>query len=244
MNAEVIAGNIALVQAKIAQACAVHGNSPDDVMLIAVSKQKPVSDIVAAAQAGLRYFGENRIEEMQTKRDAVMSRVQSEVIWHMIGAIPPNKARYIPRLFDMFEAVDTPKLARKLSELIVAGGLPPFPVLVEINISGEETKGGLEAVNWATDKTVFERVLASMREVCALPGLHVQGLMTLAPYLDDPEDTRPVFKGLYALRGALQDALGVSLPHLSMGMTNDYPVAIEEGATIVRVGRAIFGERG
>jgi pyridoxal phosphate enzyme (YggS family) len=238
-----ISQNIQAVQANIDSACERAGRVPTDVTLVAVSKQKPVADILAATEAGLRHFGENRIEEMQMKQEALSHQWDAPLIWHMIGAVPANKGRYLPRLFDVFEAVDSLKLAQKLSEIVVKGNLSPFPVFIEVNVSGEETKAGFNAVNWETEKTVFEQIADIIQQMSALSGLDVQGLMTLAPYVDDMDATRPVFRSLYRLRETLQDKLSIALPHLSMGMTNDYPVAIEEGATLVRVGRAIFGER-
>jgi len=240
---EDIQANLERVREVIAAACARANRSPDAVTLVAVSKRKTVDDILAAHAAGVQHFGENRVEEMEAKHPQVMERVHSAITWHMIGPVQSRKARYIPRLFDMLEAVDTVKIAEKLSQLITAGELPALPVLVQVNVSGEATKSGLSAQGWQQDDAIQRQIIEQMRQISALPGLDVRGLMTMAPHFDDAEATRPVFISLRNLRDALTSALDAPLPELSMGMTNDYPVAIEEGATIVRVGRAIFGER-
>jgi PLP dependent protein len=238
-----IADNLAGVRQKIDAACARVGRSPESVTLVAVSKRKPVADILAAINAGVRHLGENRVEEVPSKREAVLASTNVPVRWHMVGPVQSRKVRYVPRLFDVLEAVDSLKVAQKLSRLIETGKLPPFESFIQVNVSGEESKGGLQAGGWQDDPAVLDAVVTTARQIITLPGLAVRGLMTLAPYVDDPEATRPVFASLYALREHLRQETGADLPDLSMGMTNDYPVAIEEGATVIRIGRAIFGER-
>ncbi|MFW5692434.1 MAG: YggS family pyridoxal phosphate-dependent enzyme [Chloroflexota bacterium] len=240
--------HLAAVRAVIGAACARAMRDPDSVRLVAVSKRKPAAAVLAAFDAGVRHFGENRVEELQEKRAAVMTGLQARdavdaLHWHMIGHIQSRKARHVPHLADMVESVDSVAIAERLSRQVVEHGQAPLPVLVQVNVSGEETKGGLEASGWQNAAAVRDGVLDQMRTILALPGLAVRGLMTMAPYVDDAELVRPVFVELRTLRDAMQAALAVDLPELSMGMTNDYAVAIEEGATIVRIGRAIFGER-
>ena len=240
-----IVDNVAQVKQTIADACARVDRNPDEVTLVAVSKKKPQSDVLSVASTGVQHFGENRVEESQTKIPAVNEQVAQPLIWHMVGHIQSRKARYIPHLFDVIHSVDSVKLADKLSSVMTEAGaeLAPLDVLIQMNVSGEEQKYGFEAFNWDNDTPVRDQLWSEFAQLIALPGIRVHGLMTMAPFVDDMEQTRPVFKALYQLRAALMDSFDITLPDLSMGMTDDYPVAIEEGATIVRVGRAIFGER-
>ena len=237
-----IADNIAQVQARIAAACERAGRDPDDVMLLAVSKTQPVEAILEAVEAGLQHFGENRVEEAERKIPEVAARVSEPLSWHMIGHIQSRKVRAIPPLFAMVHSVDRLKIAHKLSQQAAESG-KMLDVLLEINVSGEASKSGFAAAGWSEDAALRETLWQSVREVLTLPGLRLRGLMTMAPIVEDMEAARPVFADLARLRAALAESLGIDLPDLSMGMTDDYPVAIEEGATIVRVGRAIFGER-
>ncbi len=235
-----IADNIQRVQANITAACERAGRDPAAVTLIAVSKTHPASMILEAVEAGLQHFGENRVEESESKIPAV--NADTPITWHMIGHIQSRKAKDIPPLFQVVHSVDTVKLADKLSRLMIERG-GQLDVLIEVNISGEESKSGVAASGWQTDPRTRDRVWDEMRQIVALPGLNVRGLMTMAPVVPTMEESRPVFVGLRDLRDRLSESLGVPLPDLSMGMTDDYPVAIEEGATLVRIGRAIFGER-
>jgi pyridoxal phosphate enzyme (YggS family) len=237
-----IAENIQHVSARIAAACEAANRHPDDVTLVAVSKTHPVESVLEAVEAGVQHFGENRVEEAQDKIPAVSQRSARPLAWHMIGHIQSRKAKEVIPLFGWIQSVDSLKLAGKLSALAVESGRK-LDILLEVNISGEEAKYGFSASGWATDQSVQARLWAEIRDILSLPGLNVRGLMTMAPIVPDPEDARPVFAGLAALRRALSDSLEIPLPHLSMGMTDDYPIAVEEGATLVRVGRAIFGER-
>ncbi|NDJ59767.1 MAG: YggS family pyridoxal phosphate-dependent enzyme [Chloroflexi bacterium] len=237
-----IAANIAQVQAEIAAACARADRAPAGVTLVAVSKTHPPAAILQAVEAGLRHFGENRVEESETKIPATIAQTDEPLIWHMIGHIQSRKAKQIPPLYQVVHSVDTLKLAAKLSQQLTAAA-DTLDVLLETNVSGEASKAGFAAAGWHTDPAIRERLLAEIGQIVALPGLNVRGLMTMAPIVADAAQTRPIFADLRQLRDLLADSLHHPLPDLSMGMTDDYPVAIEEGATIVRIGRAIFGER-
>ena len=234
--------NIQAVRQHIEEACVKSGRKPEDVTLIAVSKTHPAEAVIEAAAAGVQHFGENRVEEAETKIPTTNAQVSKPLTWHMIGHVQSRKARDVESLFQYVHSVDTLKLAQKFSALSVEKGRK-LDVLLEINVSGEEAKDGFLAANWSIDNAIKSALWSEIEQVLALPGLHVRGLMTMAPIVPNAEDARPVFASLAALRQALQDGFSVALPDLSMGMTDDYPVAITEGATFVRVGRAIFGER-
>lgn len=236
-----IAANIHQVQEHIASACARAGRDPRDVTLLAVSKTHPPAVILEAA-AHLQHFGENRVEEAVTKIPAVMQQTDQPLVWHMVGHIQSRKARDVVALFSVVHSLDSVKLADRLSRLAVERD-KTLDVLLEVNVSGEDAKYGFNGVNWSGDPAVREPLEQAVAHIAALPGLRLRGLMTMAPIVSDMEQTRPVFAALAGLRDALRQSLGLDLPDLSMGMTDDYPVAIEEGATIVRVGRAIFGAR-
>lgn len=237
-----IAVRLAEVHSIIAAACQRAGRSPGDVQLIAVSKTHPPSLILEVLQAGAQHLGENRVEEAESKIPALRSLTDQPVTWHMIGHIQSRKARDVTVLFDWVHSVDSLKLASKLSAPSVEQGRR-LPVLLEFNVSGEASKYGFQAVGWEQNSAVRAALWREVEQIASLPGLDVRGLMTMAPIVPVMEQTRSVFASLRGLRDALQASLGLPLPHLSMGMTDDYPVAIEEGATIVRIGRAIFGER-
>lgn len=226
----------------IAGACARAGRSADSVKLVAVSKTHPAEAVLAAAAAGVQHFGENRVEEAQDKIPAVGAQLSAAVTWHMIGHIQSRKAKEVPPYFQVVHSLDSPKLAEKLSRSAVEQSRT-LEVLLQVNVSGEESKSGFDAVGWQQNMALRERLWQAAGQIATLPGLRVVGLMTMAPIVEDMEQTRPVFAELAVLREALQTQLGLPLPELSMGMTDDYPVAIEEGATMVRIGRAIFGER-
>ncbi len=240
-----IKDNIQSVRETIAAACARVNREPAGVTLVAVSKTHPAEAILQAVEAGVQHFGENRVEESSDKIPAVRARLspQQAISWHMIGHIQSRKARDVPPLFNVVHSVDSLKLAEKLARLMVERG-ERLDVLLEVNVSGEATKSGLNAANWSTDPAVRATMWHEVEAILALSGLNVRGLMTMAPIVEDMEQARPVFAALAGLRDALAESLGVPLLDLSMGMTDDYPVAIEEGATLVRVGRAIFGQRG
>ncbi len=237
-----IADNIKRVEDAIAAACAKVGRDPAEITLVAVSKQKSVEDIVAAAAAGINHFGENRVEEGMEKIEAVNNIVTAPVTWHMVGHVQSRKAKRVLPLFDLVQSVDSLRLAQKLSNLAQAKN-QTLEVLLEINISGEASKHGLKGYNCCGDNAEKERLRQEIGAILALKGLRVKGLMTMAPLGADPQALRKVFADLFSLREELTSVFAISLPELSMGMTDDYRIAIEEGATMVRIGRAIFGER-
>ncbi len=207
---------------RIASACERAGRSPDDVTLVAITKTHNASVVRDAFNAGLRHFGENRVQEAGTKL-AELDDVISQSTWHMVGHLQTNKVKTAVPLFDIIQSVDSLKLAETLNVSVSK----PLPILLQVNVAEEDTKNGFGATE----------VSRTVSEIAKMPNLDIRGLMTIAPWVDDPEEVRPVFRQLKKLR----DSLG--LEQLSMGMTDDFEVAIEEGATIVRVGRAIFGKR-
>lgn len=214
--------NIAWVNRRVAEASRRAGRHADEVTLVAVSKTASAEAIELAFRTGLRHFGESRIQEAQPKIGQ-LAHLRPAVTWHLVGHLQSNKARLATDIFDIIHSVDSVKLAERLSKTIKG----TLPILLQINVAGEATKSGF----------VIAEVSGVLEEVRRLPRLQVVGLMTIAPQVADPEQARPAFRRLRQLR----DELG--LKHLSMGMTDDFEVAIEEGATIVRIGRAIFGER-
>ncbi len=237
-----IAENLLQVQQNIIDACIRANRDPADVILIAVSKTHSAEAVLQAVAAGAQHFGENRVEEAQSKIPAVNGKSPVPVTWHMIGHIQSRKAKEVLPLFDRVHSVDSLKLAAKLSGLAVEGG-KKLDILLEVNVSGEESKYGFQASGWADHAAVRTALWEEISQIVTLPGINVRGLMTMAPIVENVEEVRPVFASLAKLRTALVDTLAIDLPDLSMGMTDDYPVAVEEGATLVRVGRAIFGER-
>jgi len=225
-----IADNVREVLGRIEDAASRALREGSDVKLVAVTKTVEPDRIVEAIEAGVNCIGENRVQEAARKFGDL-----PPVEKHLVGHLQTNKVRKALPLFDMIESVDSVRLAREVSRVASNAGATA-EVLVEVNTSGEESKYGLEP----------GEVLSAIEDMADLPGLRVVGLMTVGAFLPDPEDVRPCFRRLRELRSEVEEAVipGVSMDHLSMGMTNDYEVAIEEGATIVRVGRAIFGERG
>ena len=237
---------LAEVRSQIASACTQAGRDSQDVVLVAVSKTHPAATVLEALRAGQEVFGENRPEEALAKMAAVAEALPPGAPaprWHMIGHVQSRKARAVVPGFSLIHSVDSLKLAHKLSQQAEAYGSPQ-DILLEINVSGEESKSGLAATGWVHSATVRESLWRDIQSMLALPSIRVSGLMTMAPIVDDPEQARPVFVGLRQLREALRETFPQSdWPELSMGMTDDYPVAIAEGATLVRIGRAIFGRR-
>jgi hypothetical protein len=229
--------NVADVRARIARAARRAGRNPDDVTVVAVSKTFPPEAVAEAHAAGLSVFGENRVQEARYKIPAVAQILgQGAVSWHMVGHLQRNKAKRAAKLFDLVHSVDSVRLAKEL-EKRCARRDKQMVVLLDINISGESSKTGLSPTDEATLDAVIEAVLAA-------PHLTLQGLMGMAPLVADPEEARPYFERLRRLRDELAERHGATdWRHLSMGMTDDFEVAVEEGATLVRIGRAIFGER-
>jgi pyridoxal phosphate enzyme (YggS family) len=218
------------VQKNIALACERAGRERDSVTLIAVSKTKPVSDIEEIYALGQRQFGENKVQELMDKEP----QLPDDVDWHLIGHLQSNKVKYIVGKVKMIHSVDSVKLAETISKEAVKHGTDEN-ILIEVNVAGEESKFGV-----SPDET-----LSLVEKIAPLPNIHIRGLMTIAPFVSDPEENRPVFRKLKQLSVdiASKNIDNVSMSVLSMGMTNDYMTAIEEGATHVRVGTAIFGER-
>lgn len=244
VDASTIHGNLTRVQSRIAEAALRAGRNPDSVRLVAVSKTHPPEAILAAMTWGQRDFGENRPEEGAAKIPDIASRLEGdEPVWHMIGHIQRRKAKLVVAHFDIVHSLDRLSLAQKLNTL-ACNVEREVPVLLECNVSGEESKSGFQAAGWECDTAIFERMCADVDAILEAPGLRIEGLMTMAPFVNDAETVRPVFASLRGLRDALRERFPqLTLPHLSMGMTNDFEVAIEEGATLVRIGRAIFGTR-
>lgn len=236
--------NLRRVRERIAEAALRAGRDPAEITLVAVTKTFPPEVILEGYAVGLRHFGENRPEEGAEKIPIVNAAVPGpRPTWHMVGHIQSRKADLVVNCYDVVHSVDRLKIARRLSRFAVEVGWD-LPVLLECNISGEATKFGFAVDRWEEDAAQREAFFADCAAILALPGLRVEGLMTVAPLTDDPETVRPVFARLRALRDALRERF----PHrpwreLSMGMTDDFEVAVEEGATIVRIGRAIFGPR-
>ena len=221
--------NLETVKKNIAAACEKAGRDPGEVTLIAVSKTKPVEMLKEAYDAGVRDFGENRVQELVEKYD----QMPGDVRWHLIGHLQTNKVKYIVDKVCMIHSVDSLKLAKEISSQAVKHNVT-VDILLEVNVAEEETKFG----------TSSEGVIDLAKEVNKLPGINIRGLMTVAPYVVDPEENRQVFVALSKLAvditPFLRDNHNVVL---SMGMSNDYQVAVTEGATCVRVGTGIFGER-
>ena len=220
--------NLTRIRSRIDQACERSGRQPDSVRLMAVSKNQSPELVAQAASAGLTLFGENRIQEAKVKIPLCPSQLE----WHFIGHLQSNKSRDAVSLFQVVQGVDSLALAEELQKQAIKQARS-LPILLEVNVAGESSKFG-----WNPD-----RLLAELLQLNALPRLVVQGLMTIAPYAVDPEQVRPIFRRLRELRDRCTDLLGAPLPVLSMGMSGDLEVAIEEGATLVRVGTALFGER-
>ncbi len=240
---ETLAERLADVRANIAAACARANRSADSVTLIAVSKTHPPDVLLDAVSCGQTQFGENRIEEAVSKIQAVEAQTPVLLTWHMIGHVQSRKARDVVAAFDWIHSLDSVRLAERYSRFAV-GLERPVPVLLEFNVSGEPSKSGFDGARWQQDRYQRESLWNDIRRIIELPGIRVAGLMTMAPIVEDPEQARPVFVALRTLRDALASSFpAANWAMLSMGMTDDYMVAIEEGATMVRIGRAIFGPR-
>ena len=221
MTVATIAQRVEAVRERIARACARSARSPDEVTLVAVCKGFPPQAIREAVDAGLRHFGENRVQEAEAKRPA-LAGLPAGVVWHMVGHLQTNKVKTALNLFDIIQSVDSLHLAEVISQRAPR----PVPVFLEVNLAGEATKYGFAVAE----------LPEAARSITHL-GLDVRGLMTVAPLVHDPEEVRPLFRRLR------DTARSLGLRELSMGMTDDFEVAVEEGATHVRIGRAIFGER-
>ncbi|MGD0325821.1 MAG: YggS family pyridoxal phosphate-dependent enzyme [Terriglobia bacterium] len=224
--------NVAQVRERVAAACRRSRRGPDDVKLVAISKTFPPECIRAAYEAGLRDFGENRVQEAMAKRP-VLSDLS--ITWHLVGHLQTNKAKAARELFHWVHSVDSFRLAQKLDQAAVASGAGRLPVLLEVNLGEEASKAGVGE----------SEIIPLAEQVSRLGTLEVRGLMVIPPFLDDPELVRPYFRRLRELAQEIEskNIPNLSMQELSMGMSHDFEVAIEEGATIIRVGTAIFGVR-
>jgi pyridoxal phosphate enzyme (YggS family) len=245
---DTIALRIESVRERIAAAARRAGRSPDAIRLVGVTKTHPPALVAQALAASLRDFGENRVQEAEAKI-ADLAADRSAIAWHLIGHLQSNKARRAAALFDVIHSVDSLHLAQALARGVEASNsqspVPnPLAVLLQVNVSGEATKEGFDLAGWEDRRELLEGFFAEVERILALPHLAVRGLMTIAPWGDDPAAARPTFRSARLLRDTLARRFpSADWSALSMGMTGDFEVAIEEGATIVRVGRAIFGER-
>ena len=223
--------NLIAVEEKIRDACARAGRNREDVTLICVTKTKPVEMLEEAYAAGQRNFGENKVQEICLKAP----QLPEDIRWHMIGHLQRNKVKQVMDKAVMIHSVDNLRLAETISREAVKRNMV-MPILIEVNAAGEESKFGI----------ALEETEQLVRQAAALPGLQIAGLMTIAPFTEDPESNRLYFRQLRELLSVDIKSKcidNVTMDHLSMGMTGDYQVAIEEGATLIRVGTGIFGER-
>ncbi|MFA4911820.1 MAG: YggS family pyridoxal phosphate-dependent enzyme [Desulfobacteria bacterium] len=226
-----VADNLLSVKERIEKAALKAGRAPGEVKLVAVSKTVGIEEIRDAISAGATILGESYVQEAKEKTGEIGHKVQ----WHMIGHLQTNKVKQAINLFDMIHSVDRIGLAEEIDKRAKQSD-KRVSVLIQVNISQETTKSGIER----------DRAISLVSEVAKLTNLKVEGLMTMPPYFDDPEDARPYFKSLRELKEEIEGEgfVNISMKELSMGMSNDFEIAIEEGATIIRVGTAIFGERG
>lgn len=236
-----ISDRIGIVRERIEQAATSAGRDPASITLVAVTKTYPPELVAAAIAAGASDLGENRVQEAASKIDA-LQQIQPAPRWHLIGHLQRNKARLATELFDLIHSVDSLRLAEALSRHMPTGRR--MPILLQFNVSGEESKEGFNLPGGIANQAALEAILPEIEQILALPNLEVRGLMTVAPMVAEPDQARPTFRALRELR----DELARLFPQadwrdLSMGMTDDMTAAIAEGSTIVRVGRAIFGPR-
>ena len=223
-----IAANLERVREQIASAAANAGRSADDVELVAITKTHPAEKVREAIQAGQTLFGESRVQEARAKIPELLSNIR----WHFVGHLQKNKVRQALPLFEMLHSVDSLALAQDIDRIAQEEGLYPR-VLLEVNVAGEGSKFGFEP----------NRLPEQMETLLALPRLSIEGLMCIPPLAVESENSRRFFVQVRELRDSLEKEFNVKLPRLSMGMTQDFSIGIEEGATLVRVGTAIFGER-
>jgi pyridoxal phosphate enzyme (YggS family) len=225
-----IAGNIESIRNRVRSAALRVERDPESVTIIAVTKTVETEGIEEALAAGVQILGENRVQEAREK----IERLGRPVQWHMIGHLQTNKARQAAALFDMVHSVDSLRVAEALNREAGKEG-KELPILLQVNVSGEERKFGVEA----------EEALSIVRTVSGMENLLIEGLMTIPPYFEDPEESRAVYRSLREMGREIvaRNLPGVQMKHLSMGMSHDFETAVEEGATLVRVGTAIFGER-
>src|SRR5213080_3853822 len=223
-----LAANLKRVLMQISNSARKAGSSPDKIELVAISKTHDAEKVHAVYEAGQVLFGESRVQEARAK----IPELPSAIRWHFVGHLQKNKIRQALPLFELIHSVDSFALAKEINRIAEEEGLHPR-VLLEVNVAGEGSKFGFKP----------ETLRAEMELLLALPRLTIEGLMTIPPLAEEAEASRKFFVQLRDLRDAFEKQFDVTLPHISMGMTNDFPVAVEEGATLVRVGTAIFGER-
>jgi pyridoxal phosphate enzyme (YggS family) len=223
-----LAENLSSIRQRISAACARAGRAAESVTFLPVSKGQPPEAVRAAADLGLACFGENRVQEAKAK----IGQCPGHLRWHLIGHLQSNKCRDAVHFFEMIQSVDSLALAEEIDKW-AGKSAKTMPILIEVNVAGESSKFGCRP----------EELLADLLRINALPKIEIHGLMTVAPWASDPEKVRPVFRRLRELKGECEQILGAPLPHLSMGMSGDFEVAIEEGSTIIRVGTAFFGPR-
>ena len=224
-----LAEHLAQVKEELAEAARSAGRAPGDVSLVAVSKLHPASDVRALFETGQVEFGENYVQEALGKQAELADLA---VNWHFIGGLQSNKAKFVAGNFGLVHSVDSRKLAQALHKKASSLGRVQ-DILIQVNIAGETQKSGINE----------ENLPQLAREVLEMDGVRLVGLMTMPPFFDDPERARPVFSRLRELKDDLEKRLGTTLPHLSMGMTGDFVAAVQEGATLVRIGTRIFGSR-
>ena len=220
--------NLKLIQERIRAACARAKRDPGEVSLVAVTKTHPPETVAEAARLGLTLFGESKVQEAKAKIALCPGRIR----WHMIGHLQTNKCRDAVELFEMIQSVDSLHLAEELNKRSEQAS-KTIAILLEVNAAGEASKFGYKP----------EQLVADLKRINEFPRLEIHGLMTIPPYSPVPERSRPMFRQVRELKAKCEQIIGASLPQLSMGMSGDFEVAIDEGATIVRIGTALFGER-
>ncbi len=223
-----LAENLNSIQQRIQAACQRAGRDPASVMLLAVTKGQSPDIVNEAGKLGLMFFGENKIQEAKAKIPSCSGKLR----WHFIGHLQTNKCRDAVELFEMIQSVDSLHVAQEISKRAEQAS-KTVPILLEVNLAGEASKFGYRP----------DKLEAELKQINALPRLEIHGFMTVPPWTPNAENVRPVFRQLRELKQRAERILGAPLPHLSMGMTGDFEVAIEEGATIVRIGTALFGPR-
>ena len=220
--------NLKQTRQRIKESCARAGRNPDEVTLVAVSKGHPPDVVREAVELGQILFGENKVQEAKAK----IPLCPSDARWHMIGHLQTNKCRDAVQLFDMIHGVDSLRLAQELDKCAERAART-VPILLEVNIAAESSKFGYDPT----------RLLEELDEINRLPRVEIHGLMAMAPWSQDSERARPIFRQLRMLRTEAEQRLGAPLPHLSMGMSGDFEIAVEEGATMIRLGTCLFGQR-
>jgi len=229
---EKIRENYERIKREIEEACKRAGRSPEEVKVLAATKTRTPEEILEAYEAGVRLFGENRVQEAREKIPQLREKM-AEAKWHMIGHLQTNKVKYAVHLFDCVESVDRKALVDELVKRLKKEGKESLPVLIEVKLSPEESKHGCPP----------EEVEELLEYTLQFPELKVKGFMTVPPYYDEVELVRPFFIRLREIRDKMEERFGAKFPELSMGMSHDFKVAVEEGATIVRIGTALFGQR-